>query len=302
MKFGLFKFFAKMGVIIESKRMKTQVFVILVFSFFSLNLLAKSADRITIESNGLTRSYLAYVPEGLAEKSPVLVALHGGMGSAEQAMDNFQLNAVAEKNKFIVLYPDGTSVRLLKRRHVWNAGKCCGLAAEKKIEDNAFINSVVQDASKRFSIDSAQVFITGMSNGAMMSYRILCETPDLFAGVIPVAGTIAVEPCDKGKDKPVLHIHGMKDEHVPYLGGVGFPSGVRHRSIPETMEMLMKHRDCGKPVESQISKGVKKLEYFCKMGANVTLILADDLEHVWPKTSVVANEYIWNFMKALKKK
>ena len=68
----------------------------------------------------------------------------------------------------------------------WNAGLCCGQAAGSNINDVGFIEQVVNDVSTRTLIDRQHVFVTGMSNGAMMALRMVCQTAT-FRGAASVA-------------------------------------------------------------------------------------------------------------------
>ena len=73
----------------------------------------------------VVRSYALYVPRSLPEHAPVplLVALHGGLGSGPQFEQNSGFDGLAEANRFIVVYPNGTPInRFTPNRLVWNGG------------------------------------------------------------------------------------------------------------------------------------------------------------------------------------
>ena len=77
----------------------------------------------TINLGGLARSYRLYIPVGLASPAPLVVMVHGGFGSAQQAERAYGCNELADSAKFVVAYPDGVG-------RAWNVnGVCCGMLA-----------------------------------------------------------------------------------------------------------------------------------------------------------------------------
>ncbi len=77
----------------------------------------------TINLGGLARSYRLYIPVGLASPAPLVVMMHGGFGSAQQAERAYGWNELADSAKFVVAYPDGVG-------RAWNVnGVCCGMLA-----------------------------------------------------------------------------------------------------------------------------------------------------------------------------
>ncbi len=76
----------------------------------------------------------------------------------------------------------------------------------------------------RHAVDPHRVYLTGMSNGAMMAYRVALERPERVAAIAPVAGAMALDPDLVRVPVPVLHMHGTDDRHAPFEGGVGSAS------------------------------------------------------------------------------
>ena len=84
------------------------------------------------------------------------------------------------------------------------------------------MNALIDQVSGQVGIDPDRVYVTGMSNGAIMSGRIACQMSDRIAAVAQVAGTVAVDiapTCEPGRPVPILEIHGTDDPLVPYDGG-----------------------------------------------------------------------------------
>ena len=115
----------------------------------------------------------------------------------------------------MVAYPDGLS-------RAWNVEEKAAVArpGREGVDDVAFITAAVADIAKNFGINPAKIYVTGMSNGGIMSYTLACTT-DIFAAIGPVAG-IQLNPCRSARPTSVMHIHGTADRLVPYGGGQGF--------------------------------------------------------------------------------
>ena len=58
----------------------------------------------------------------------------------------------------------------------WNSGNCCGYALENHIDDIGFFRALIEKLECDYAIDRKRIDFTGISNGAMMSYRVACET------------------------------------------------------------------------------------------------------------------------------
>jgi len=177
-------------------------------------------------ADGLTRTYRLYVPRTVPRhrRVPLLVALHGGFGSAAQFETNSGFDALADSHHFIVVYPDGTPIRpsgLLSNARVWNGGRCCGPAARQQIDDVGFISQLIDRISQQHDIDRARVYAAGHSNGAIMSYRLACELSDKIVAVGVQAGSLEVDTCEPTHPVSVLHIHGTADRNIPLTGGRG---------------------------------------------------------------------------------
>lgn len=151
--------------------------------------------------------------------APIILALHGGGGSAEQFARSSGLSRPANRQGYAVIYPEGTGLVA-----TWNAGYCCGSAARNRLDDMAFLDAVIADAAGRFGLNDRRIFITGMSNGAMLAESFAARFPARLRAVAGVAGTMDTAAFSVAGPVPLLHIHGTADANVPYAGGIGAKS------------------------------------------------------------------------------
>lgn len=260
-----------------------------------------------IEWAGAARTFNLYRPQTLPEAAPLVVMLHGGFGDGAQAERAYHWDAEADKGHFLVAYPDGLG-------RAWNAGGCCGNPSASNLEDVGFITAVVGAIEQQTPIDPARVFVTGMSNGAMMSLRLACDT-DMFAAIAPVAGTMVTD-CSRARPTSVLQIHGTADASVPYNGGPGKSlkaDGTPRVNGPpvQTVNAAWRAIDgCQAPTTSTAGS-VTTETATCPDGRTVTLISVADAGHQWPggvrgpvlerlglpepSTALDATDTIWQF-------
>lgn len=231
----------------------------------------------TLEHDGLDRSYRVYVPTTLTEgPSTVVLMLHGGFGSAEQAELAYGWDAAAEELGWVIVYPEGV-------RRSWNGGDCCGAAAARDLDDVGFIEAVVAEVSAGIEVDSQRIFAAGMSNGGIMAYRLACES-DLVAAIGVVSGTMLVD-CDPPGQVSVMHIHGALDESLPPDGSPG--GGTQTIDGPPLSDVVshwLQVDGCGRPVASEW--GDPLVTAFgtneCADQTAVVYLEIQDAGHQWP--------------------
>jgi len=183
------------------------------------------AKALTTATLGDGRTYLIALPDGVIAP-PLIVALHGGGGSPQQFARNSGLTEPALAAGYAIAYPAGTSRRGFGLR-VWNAGYCCGYAPAAGVDDVGFLDRVIADAGRRFGVDTGRVYMTGMSNGAIMTQLYAARRPGRLRAIASVSGTLDAAHDRPDAPVPILHIHGTADDHVPYAGGQGESSLTR---------------------------------------------------------------------------
>jgi polyhydroxybutyrate depolymerase len=265
-----------------------------------------STHPITVD--GRSRTYIVYRPAGLpASPVPLVVMLHGGFGTAEQAQSYYGWNAEADANHFAVVYPDGIKA-------AWNAGGgCCGVPATSDIDDVAFISQVVHAVSAELPIDPNRVYATGISNGGIMDYRLACETT-LFAAIGPDSATLLGD-CKAPHPISLIHIHGTADTRIPYRGGQGDGyAKINGPAVPDVVARWRSIDGCQAPTQTTAGP-VATSTAACPDGRSVTLIAIEAAGHQWPgspdrplleqaaqidppSTALNATDTIWRFFAA----
>ena len=280
----------------------------------------------SIQHDGLPRMYRVHVPEGYngASPAPLLIAFHGGGGDMDYMAkdEHYGLIAKSDKEGFVLVFPSGYSKFKSGKIATWNAGKCCGDARDKKIDDVGFVRQIISNLSAQMKIDRNKIYATGMSNGGMMSHRLACEMADTFKAVAPVAGTDGTLSCNPSQPISVLNIHAINDTHVLFNGGAGkdvFKDAsmvTEFVSVPETVARWVKRDQCtGSPQRVLSVEGAYCDQYSsCAGGVKVQVCVTESGGHSWPggnkpggikrdkedtSKAISANDVMWDFFESL---
>lgn len=280
---------------------------------------------LELEHDGRQRQALVHVPDDAGEPPwPVVLNFHGGGGHAANQQDYSRLHELGAREGFVTVYPDGTG-GILGRLHTWNAGDCCGHAARENVDDVGFVAALIDRLIETLPADPQRIYATGLSNGAMMTYRLAQALGDRLAAVAPIAGIIA--PTDAGGTPvPILHIHSRDDPRALFDGGLGPPfpltrTRVHHPPVNASLTAWAERNGC-RPAraatdEERTWRGpdtehrAVRLSYAdCPAGATVQLWQLSGAGHVWPgaepaltrilgpATEVIdANAAIWAFFR-----
>lgn len=169
----------------------------------------------SLEHGGRTRTFHYHLPPQVRPEAPLVLALHGRFGQGKGMARHTGLDALADEGGFIAVYPDGVD-------RSWADGRGTSPADQQGVDDVGFLTALVDDFIQQFGADRRRVYAAGMSNGAMMSYRLACERADRFAAIAPVAalmGQALAAGCAPARPVSVLAIVGTEDPLVPIQGG-----------------------------------------------------------------------------------
>ncbi|MCU0474144.1 MAG: alpha/beta hydrolase-fold protein [Bacteroidales bacterium] len=279
--------------------------------------------------DNLERTFHIHIPSSY-DKSiqvPLVIALHGRGGNGESMVlvTRKGFDKLAEKDGFIVAYPDGIELN-------WNDGRIDQEANDRahreNIDDVGFISALIDTLMKDYRIDPRRIYVTGISNGAIMSYRLACELSHKITAIAPVDGNIPqplFPDCMPSNPVSVLAINNVNDPLVPFEGGeiYGHFHSVKLGKVlsaGESIEFWIKRNKCATtPVVVEEpdrdpkdgTRVTRKVYINENDGTEVILYSVDGGGHTWPggfqylpawiigKTSrdIDASEVIWSFFK-----
>jgi polyhydroxybutyrate depolymerase len=241
-------------------------------------------SRQTIRVGNLVREYLIYIPDELPQHTllPVVISLHGTLGSAEQMMGFADFRPIAEREKFLIVCPEGIT-------QTWNDGRNTKAHAAG-IDDVSFIDQLITHLINTYPADAKRIYVTGMSNGGFMASRLACELPHRIAAMAAVAATLdkttGIHPV---KPLPVMYIHGTGDRMVPYLGGPTKAAGGNVYSHEEIVKLWAETDGCNKVGVSEIpdrandgTSIIKKEFINPDTGLRVESYIIKNGGHTWP--------------------
>ncbi|NPA68076.1 MAG: hypothetical protein GXO50_05650 [Chlorobi bacterium] len=196
----------------------------------------------TITVDGVSRRYAIYIPEGIEDIAvPIVYELHGGgiyiedMTGESGYKTPYKLwTDIADKEKFIVIYPEGLNGSYGKP--TWNdcRGNCI---VSSNADDIKFISVLTDKIISTYKVDESRIYVSGTSNGGLMALRTASELSDRIAAVAAVAASMPDTTCCNAPENPisVLFMNGTDDNHLPYEGGfVSYPPNPDYGSVYST--------------------------------------------------------------------
>lgn len=244
--------------------------------------------QLTLASGGQERSYLLDVPDGFRpdEPTPLVLVLHAGRSTAREIRGNSRMESFAQEHGVLVAYPRG-----VKRfwRPVLEGEHGIGVELGGDPADVDFLRDLVAHLVREWGVAPGQVYATGHSNGAAMTYRLAAEAADVFAAIAPVGGYLFEPPATIEPAEP-----------VSVVGFVGLAAD----AAPEIAAGLDTWRDrlgCqpGQP-EPTGDERVTRTAASCRDGSEVVEYAIEGMPHVWPSPAhgIDVNQVIWEFFAA----
>jgi polyhydroxybutyrate depolymerase len=280
---------------------------------------AGSPERHVLQHGGRDRSYILRVPpavETARSRIPLVLVLHGGGGNGDNAEAMTGFTAKGRSEAFIAAYPEGTA-RGRIRLFTWNAGHCCGYAMESGIDDVGYIAVLIDHLLADCPIDPNRIFITGMSNGAMMAHRLGRELPGRIAAIAPVVGGLFGDEAVSRANVSAIMISGLLDASVPpYTGGAtggrfgAAWDGTQLKPAEYQAQYWAAANRCQPEPAVRETSAYRHLRYTCSGSSGVELYAVKDNGHAWPggqrgsrlgdrpSQALDATDVIWTFFAA----
>ena len=189
------------------------LFILVIATLISLPTFAQTTDSFMV--GGVYRNYIVHLPAGYNASNayPLVLNLHGYTSNASQEELYTEMDASADANGYIVVYPNGIG-------NYWNSWGPPG--ATYGADDVLFLSTLIDTISADYHVNPKRVYSCGISNGGYMTYTLACNIASRLAAVASVSGTLSnytYSNCNLERKIPVLHIHGTADPIVPYATG-----------------------------------------------------------------------------------
>jgi len=290
--------------------------------------------------DGHIRIYQLHIPPKYdgTEPVPVVIGLHGHTGGWPDLKVATKLDKKADEEGFIVVYPAGHLAPLLGRiilffntfmptlhllGHLWNCWDYCD------IDDVGFIRALISRLKSKLNIDSSRIYITGISGGGMMTYRLGADLSDIVAAIAPVAGSIGgiwytestlyVIP-EPAHPVSVIVFHGLLDRNLPYNGGwvngtlrlfntkIKVIVNTYFLSVDKSVSFWVEYNNCNTTPEIETSESgniIKQTYANGTDGSEVVLYTVVNGGHewfggpeaFWPPCEISATDLIWEFFE-----
>ena len=145
--------------------------------------------------NGEPRRWITYVPSSYdgSKAVPVVMSIHGYTASMESMVEESRWWEIAEKEGFIAIFPQGYVRDVPMMGNVpcamWLGAAFKQLAPElDPLTDVYFLNEVFNKTEAAYNVDKTRIYVTGHSNGSMMTLSLAAENAERFAAIGPIAG------------------------------------------------------------------------------------------------------------------
>lgn len=163
-----------------------RVILICFVAILSSNLNAQTTDSIFWD--GKQRTYKFFLPTSYTgtQKIPMIISLHPSFSNADNHMNAAKWQLIGDTANFISVYPNGTSNQPSSTNFSWNA---YNLSTGSSADDVGFLNALIDSMITNYAVDTCRIYISGFSNGAWMSWRMMCDFTNRFAAVAPLSGS-----------------------------------------------------------------------------------------------------------------
>jgi len=247
-----------------------------------------------ITSGGLQRTFLMHLaPSYGRQPQPLVISYHGYSWTSKIMENSTQMDGTADKYGFVLVYPQGVD-----SPPSWNAG-VGAFGPTGDADDVQFTRDMLNSLTRNYCIDTHRVYVTGISLGAGMAYRVACTLSNRITAIATVSGAYyPFGDCNTTRPMASLELHGQADGLAPYNGN----PATHMAAVLNYLNVWLKVDKCTVNPKRFFQQGdVTGIEWTnCAAGTIVRHYRISDGGHTWPgqpgTTHVIsADEVIWNF-------
>lgn len=201
--------------------------------------------------DGLDRWYRVYAPKDLPDNAPLVLLLHGGTGSMRKIFmpgrgATLRWPVLAEQEKFLLVAPNGVHIQSgdpKGNKQNWNDVRHNDGLGNTSEDDVGFLVKLLDHCHNEYKTDRSRTYVTGASNGGMMTFRMLIDAPEQFAAGVAFIATMPVEsPHAKtpAEPTPLMIMNGTEDPLIKWNGGQITRGRSNQLSTPDTVQWWAK--------------------------------------------------------------
>jgi polyhydroxybutyrate depolymerase len=156
-------------------------------------------------------------------------------------------------------------------------------------DDIAYFDRLIDRLIEEHGADPNRIYMTGGSNGGMMTYVYAVQRPQKLAAIAPVVASMFSFDLKPSTSLPILIINGAEDEEVPIEGGMSRNPMVRRaqqapfKSIEEVARFWISSNASQSEPFVTVDGTVTTKRYNATEGGAVTEVVIDSAGgHGWP--------------------
>jgi polyhydroxybutyrate depolymerase len=253
---------------------------------------------VTIDNHGEARTYDVYVGKtwsATGAKAPVVIERLLGQTQGFQA--EVDAGGYLWVTPVAILPPPDDRFLFYVNEYpgTYEEMQGGGVTTLTKGDDWGYLGALIEELVAKANADTARVFMTGLSNGGLLTYNVGGHMAHRFAAIAPVAGafvwnnmpTLPQDPPDADCPLSVIHFHGDADAAVAYGGVVG--TNVTIWSAHQSSGYWVERDHCGAtPTVDATSISGASIESWtgCSGGREVELVTQLGAGHVMPGYAV----------------
>lgn len=301
--------------------LKCRMLVLLLLAPLVAPVLASAATLTddTLSVDGVARRYLVHDFSN-GTPAPLVIMLHGGGGSGANMAEQTGFDTLAQREGLIAVYPYGSGGLFANILLTWNAAHCCSYAMRENTDDVRFLTLLIDKLIASGKVDADRVYVSGLSNGGMMTHRVGIELSSKVAAIAPVIASLYGDEPLREFAMPTLIINGAVDQRVKPEGGelqgFGFensPADKPTLPINSQRDYWAKVNGCTAFTDTETTAYFLRSYQGCRQGGAVQSYVVKNNGHAWPGgtaprgeadqpvQTVNANEVIWAFFRQYKR-